>query len=125
MSHLIKTALSYNPYTIFGHKGKQVRDQIHSEDVISAFQEFLLSPKAGEVYNLGGGRTNSASILEILVLVSQSLGRELETNYSDVARKGDHICYYSDMSKFQSDYPNFKISKPINLIVKEMIEALS
>ena len=122
LSHLVKTAVKSNRYTVFGYSGKQVRDQIHSVDVIKAFESFILNPRPGEVYNLGGGKSNSASILEIVRMVSQKIQREISLEFTEYPRKGDHICYYSNIEKFQSHYPDFYISKNLNSIIDEMIE---
>lgn len=122
LSHLVKTAVRSSRYTVFGYSGKQVRDQIHSIDVIKAFESFILNPHPGEVYNLGGGKANSASILEIVHIVSQKIQKEISLEFNDTPRKGDHICYYSNMEKFQSHFPHFFISKNLDSIIDEMIE---
>ncbi|MFN6208475.1 MAG: NAD-dependent epimerase/dehydratase family protein [Planctomycetota bacterium] len=121
LSFLIKQALSEEAYTIFGYKGKQVRDQIHSHDVISAFWEFAQSPKAGEVYNLGGGRQNSASLLECVELIQALCGKRPQLIYSDQNRIGDHICYYSDLGKFQTHFPTWRLSYSLPEIIEEMV----
>ena len=121
LSFLVKTALSGGSYTIFGYKGKQVRDQIHSADVIAAFEEFAKNPRPGEVYNLGGGRENSASILECISKIEEVSGRKLEHRYVDEARVGDHICYISDLRKFRSHYPQWRLSWPLDRILEKMI----
>jgi CDP-paratose 2-epimerase len=117
----VKVAKSGGTYTIFGYKGKQVRDQIHSEDVIAAFSEFARNPRPGEVYNLGGGRGNSASILECIERVNGLLGTRLEHTYVEQARAGDHICYISDLSKFQRHYPQWRISVSLDQILERMV----
>ena len=121
LSYIVKCAKNNIPYTIFGYKGKQVRDQIHCHDVVSVFEHFANNPKQGEVYNLGGGKDNSASILEIIDMMKSSGDLDLSYKYDETARTGDHICYYSDMSKFRNDYPEWKIKYSLKDIVEEMI----
>jgi len=120
--YLVECALKNKHYTIFGYKGKQVRDQIHSYDVVRAFEEFYKDPKKGKVYNLGGTKKNSASIIEIIEILKSEFGLKLDYSYSKDARIGDHICYYTDMSKFQKEYPNWKITKNLREIISEIIE---
>jgi len=122
LSYIVKCVLSEKKYTIFGYKGKQVRDQIHCYDVINAFNHFIDNPKKGEVYNLGGGKENSASILEVIKKIKKITGRQLNYEYSDFNRAGDHICYYTDMSKFKKDYPSWCKKYNLDDIIKEMIE---
>ncbi len=102
-------------------KGKQVRDNIHSHDVVRAIEEFAANPRPGEVYNLGGGRANSISMLEAIERVEQMTGRKLDWRYVDEARKGDHICYISNLGKLQSHYPNWKITRGLDAILEEII----
>ena len=123
LSYFFKAAIGRRPYTIFGYKGKQVRDQIHSHDVVRAFEAFIESPRPGEVYNLGGGKANSVSILETLERVQSLLGARVETTYSDEARIGDHICYYSDLSKLQSHFPGWQITRSLDDIFDEFARA--
>lgn len=122
LSYIVKCAVKGKDYTIYGYKGKQVRDQIHSFDVCTAFEEFMKSPRSGEVYNIGGCRQNSASILEIIGMLVDE-GHSLNYTISDSARIGDHICYISNMDKFKSHYPNWKITKDLKTILKEIIES--
>lgn len=121
LSYLVKTAVREAPYTVFGYKGKQVRDQIHSTDVIAAFDAFAKAPRPGEVYNLGGGRGNSASILECFEKVERLTGRKVPWTYREENRVGDHICYVSDLRKFQSHYPGWQIRHTLDGIVEEMV----
>ena len=123
LSYLVKVALHKKPYTIFGYKGKQVRDQIHSEDVIRAFEAFIENPKPGEVYNLGGGRANSASVLECISMIKEISGYEVQYTISDQNRIGDHICYISNLKKMMTDYPKWKISISLEQIIREIVEA--
>ncbi len=120
--YIIDCAINNKKYTIFGHKGKQVRDQIHSKDVVRAFYEFYEKPKQGIVYNLGGGKYNSASILETIDILRQDFGLKLNHMYSKQNRIGDHICYYTDMSKFKKDYHNWKVRINLHDEIKEIIE---
>jgi CDP-paratose 2-epimerase len=121
LSYLVKVALSGGTYSVFGYKGKQVRDNIHSRDVVQAIEEFAANPRPGEVYNLGGGRANSVSMLEAIERVEQMTGRKLDWRYVDEARKGDHICYISNLKKFQGHYPKWKITRGLDAIFEEII----
>jgi len=123
LSYIVKVALAGGAYSIFGYKGKQVRDNIHSHDVVRAIEEFAADPRPGEVYNLGGGRENGVSVLEAIDRVEQLTGRKLDWRYVDQARKGDHICYISNLRKFKSHYPNWKITRGLHDILEEMVEA--
>lgn len=123
LNYLVKTALGGKTYTIFGYKGKQVRDQIHSYDVVRAFEEFISTPQAGEVYNLGGGRESNASILECFDMIEAASGRPVLWQYDEKNREGDHICYISDMQKFRSHYPRWSLTRKIGDIVEEMVRA--
>jgi len=122
LNYIVKCAVQGKHYTIYGYKGKQVRDQIHSYDVCTAFYEFLKSPRPGEVYNIGGCRENSASILEIIKELDD-VGYTLNYKLTDSARIGDHICYISNMDKFKAHYPNWKMTKNLKTILKEIIES--
>src|SRR5690348_1377612 len=121
LSYLVKVTLSGGLYSIFGYKGKQVRDNIHSYDVVRAIEEFAASPRPGEVYNLGGGRENSISMMEAIERVERLTARKLDWHYVDEARKGDHVCYISNLAKFKRDYPNWKITRGIDAILEEMV----
>ncbi len=122
ISYLVKCAVNDMPYTIYGYKGKQVRDQIHSKDVIAAFEAFRKNPKQGEVYNLGGGKNNAASILECISIIEKFTKKQFTPKYSDTNRIGDHICYYSDLRKFKSHFPKWNISVSLENIIKEIID---
>jgi CDP-paratose 2-epimerase len=111
-------------YTVYGYKGKQVRDQIHCHDVVRAMEEFILAPRPGEVYNLGGGKANSVSILECMDRVEQLTGRKLNWTYSETNRIGDHICYYSDLRKLKAHYPNWTITRSLDNIFEEFARAM-
>lgn len=123
LSYLVKQIVLGGHYTIFGYKGKQVRDQIHSYDVVRAFEEFIRAPRSGEVYNLGGGRENSASMMECIKMVEDMAGKKLDSTYSEKNRIGDHICYISDLSKLKSHYPNWEITMTLPQICKEIVDA--
>ena len=123
LNYLVVVALREGPYTIFGYRGKQVRDQIHSHDVINAFWNFAQNPRPGEVYNLGGGRENAASVLECLDLIDRIGGKRPQVTYSDTHRVGDHICYYTDLRKFRAHYPDWRLTYSLPQIIEEMIEA--
>jgi CDP-paratose 2-epimerase len=121
LSYLVKVAVRNEVYTIIGYKGKQVRDQIHSHDVVAAFDAFARNPRPGEVYNLGGGRENSASVLECIAMLQERLGRPVRTEYVDQPRIGDHICYISDLGKLRQDYPEWRITKTLPDIIDGML----
>ena len=123
LSYLIKVAVHDEPYTIYGYKGKQVRDQIHSIDVIRAFEAFARNPRPGEPYNLGGGRQNSASVLECIDMVNTLTGKKIKWSYEAQHRRGDHICYISDLRKFESHYPDWSITRSLQDILIEMVKA--
>jgi CDP-paratose 2-epimerase len=121
LSFLVKTALRGKTFTIFGYKGKQVRDQIHSLDVVRAFEEFIAAPRVGEVYNLGGGRESNASILECFDMIEAASGRKVAWRYDEKNREGDHICYISDMGKFRAQYPGWSLTRRVPDIIDEMV----
>jgi CDP-paratose 2-epimerase len=121
LSYLVKVAISGETYSVFGYKAKQVRDNIHSHDVVRAMEEFAANPRPGEVYNMGGGRENSISMLESIEKIEQMSGKKLNWKYIDENRKGDHICYISDLSKFKSHYPNWKITIGLDEIFRQII----
>jgi CDP-paratose 2-epimerase len=123
LSYLVKVAVTGGSYSVFGYKGKQVRDNVHSYDVVRAIEEFAADPRPGEVYNLGGGRENSISMLEAIAKIEGLTGRKLDWRYVDQARKGDHICYISNLGKLKSHYPNWKITRGIDTILEEMTAA--
>jgi len=123
LSYLVKVAVSHRPYTVFGYKGKQVRDNIHSADVIQAFDAFARDPRPGEVYNLGGGRANSVSVLEAISLINEAADTALQFTYVDRHRLGDHICYISDLRKLKSHFPDWRITVSLSRIIEEMVRA--
>lgn len=123
LSYLIRCNLEGRKYTIFGYKGKQVRDNIHSLDVVMFMQAFLEKPRIAEVYNIGGGRDNSISILEAFELISSISGKKMVYDYLDKNRQGDHICYISDLSKMKAHYPNWGITKDLQTTFQEIHDA--
>ncbi len=120
LSYLIKCNSEGREYTVFGYKAKQVRDNIHSLDVARFMWEFAQNPRCGEVYNLGGGKQNSCSMLEAFSLVERVTGKPMNYIYSEHNRDGDHICYYSDLRKMKAHYPNWDISKSLDDIFHEI-----
>jgi len=121
LAYIIACAVSGRKYTIHGYKGKQVRDQIHSRDVARLFLEFFHHPRGGEVYNLGGGRQNSLSILETIQMLAGK-GFPLRYEYSEANRVGDHICYISDLKKLRSHFPGWDLEYGIDRIIDEIVE---
>jgi CDP-paratose 2-epimerase len=121
LSYLIKCNLEGKEYKIFGYKGKQVRDNIHSQDVARFMFEFYKAPRCGEVYNLGGGKENSCSILEAFKMTEECTGKKQLYSYIDQARIGDHICYYSDLRKMKSHYPNWQRMRNLAGITEEIV----
>jgi CDP-paratose 2-epimerase len=121
LNYFVKVARTGGHYRVYGYKGKQVRDQIHSFDVVRALEEFAKNPRPGEVYNLGGGRKNSVSILECIDTVQQLTGKALSWEYVEQNRKGDHICYISDLRKLEEHYPAWRITKSLDDIWSEML----
>lgn len=123
LSYLVKCNLEEKEYTIFGYKGKQVRDNIHSYDVARFIEEFINAPRVAEVYNLGGGKENTCSILEAFEIISDISGKEMKYKYDNTNRIGDHICYYSDLRKMKSHYPNWEITKSLRDTIEEIYQA--
>lgn len=120
LSYLIKCNIEGREYKVFGYKGKQVRDNIHSEDVARFMFEFYQNPRCGEVYNLGGGKQNSCSILEAFQMAEAVTGQKQIYTYVDQNRIGDHICYYSDLRKMKQHYPAWDITKSLSAIFEEI-----
>ena len=123
LSYLVKCNLEGRLYRIFGYKGKQVRDNIHSRDVARFVDAFIAAPRTGEVYNLGGGKQNACSIMEAFRMVEARSGRAMVSEYDPVNRVGDHICYYSDLRKMMAHYPEWSITVPLATIFDEIVEA--
>ena len=125
LSYLIKCNLEGRPYTVFGYKGKQVRDNIHSQDVARFIACFIESPRSGVVYNLGGGRGNSCSILEAFALIAEISGKKMQYKYVDQNREGDHICYISDLRKIREHYPQWDVSVSLPQLFEQIYRAWS
>ncbi len=125
LSYLIRCNLTHKEYKVFGYKGKQVRDNIHSEDVARFMLAFAKKPRSGEVYNLGGGVENSCSILEAFALTTECSQQKQVWTYVDTNRIGDHICYYSDLRKMKAHYPEWSINKSLKQTVAEIVESWS
>jgi CDP-paratose 2-epimerase len=123
LSYLMKCNLEGREYRVYGYKGKQVRDNIHAEDVARMMHEFCKSPRPGEVYNLGGGKQNSCSILEAFALAQEITGRQQHYTYVEENRAGDHICYYSDLRKIETHFPSWRITRPLRTIFEEIAAA--
>lgn len=120
LNYIVRCAVYGDSYTVFGHKAKQVRDQLHAADVAELFLHFYRNPRCGEVYNLGGGRENSISILETVAHL-ENLGYQLKWRYTDQPRKGDHICYISDLRKIRKHFPNWTIRYNLQAIINDII----
>jgi CDP-paratose 2-epimerase len=123
LSYLVKCNVEGRTYNVYGYKGKQVRDNIHSLDVARFIRMFWENPRCGEVYNIGGGRGNSCSILEAFERAAGLSGRKMQFEYVDKNREGDHICYISDLRKMQQHYPSWNISVPLDTVFEQIFEA--
>lgn len=121
LAYIVRCAVLGRPYRVYGYQGKQVRDQIHSRDIANLFLEFFRAPRPGEVYNLGGGRANSISILETVELLA-GLGYRLDYTYEPANRVGDHICYISDLTKIRTHFPQWRMEYPLPRIVAEIVD---
>ena len=123
LAYLMKCVATGAPYTVLGYGGKQVRDNIHSQDLVNAFWHFFESPRCGEVYNIGGGRSSNCSMIEAIEICESITGRQLERSYDDTNRMGDHIWWISDTSRFQSHYPDWSIQYDVKRILEEIYAA--
>jgi len=123
LSYLVKCNLAGKLYRVFGYKGKQVRDNIHSLDVVRFIHAFIENPRPGEVYNIGGGRANSISILEAFEKIAGISGKPMNWEYVEKNREGDHVCYISDLSKMKTHYPGWGIRKTLDDIFIEIYSA--
>jgi CDP-paratose 2-epimerase len=123
LAYLVRCAVTGRPYTIFGYKGKQVRDNIHSNDLVQCFWHFYRGPKPGAVYNMGGSRYSNCSMLEAIDLIAELSGHEVNYSLSDDARSGDHIWWISDVRKFQRDFPAWSYTYDLRATLIEMIDA--
>jgi len=122
LAYLMKCTMTGNPYTIFGYKGKQVRDNIHSYDLIQAFDHFYRNPRVAEVYNIGGSRFSNCSMMEAIQICEEFSGNKLDFTYADDHRIGDHIWYISDVGKFKKHYPEWELTKDVRAILGEIHE---
>lgn len=123
LSYLVKCNLEGREYRVFGYKGKQVRDNIHSHDVARFIEEFIKAPRVAEVYNIGGGRANSCSILEAFSIAEKFSGRPQSYTYVEENRIGDHICYISDLTKMRAHYPGWDITISLEETIRQIVEA--
>ncbi|MCX6901548.1 MAG: NAD-dependent epimerase/dehydratase family protein [Verrucomicrobia bacterium] len=123
LSYLVKVNVTGGTYRVFGYKGKQVRDNIHSHDVACFAERFIAAPRCAEVYNIGGGRGNSCSILEAFARVEKLSGKPMKWEYVDKAREGDHICYISNLAKMRQHYPGWDITKNLDAIFSEIVDS--
>ncbi len=123
LSYLVKCNLEGREYRVFGYKGKQVRDNIHAEDVTRFMDEFIAAPKCAEVYNLGGGKENSCSILEAFKITASFTGKRQKFAYVDENRIGDHICYYSDLRKMKLHYPKWTVVHSLESTIEQIVRA--
>lgn len=123
LAYLMKCTATGTPYTVFGYRGKQVRDNIHSADLIRAFDAFFQAPRAGEVYNIGGARFSNCSMLEGIRICEEIAGRPLQWKYSETNRTGDHIWWISDVGKFANHYPEWRLTYDVPRICREIYEA--
>jgi len=122
LAYLARCAVTGRPYTVFGYKAKQVRDNIHSADLLAAFHAFFQAPRSAEVYNMGGGRASHCSMLEAIAACERITGRKMNWTYQEQNRIGDHIWYVSDLARFQSHYPAWRITRDVDQILTEIIE---
>jgi CDP-paratose 2-epimerase len=123
LSYLTKCSVLGKTYKIIGHRGKQVRDNLHAHDVARFVDAFIAQPRCGEVYNLGGGRENSCSILEAIAIIEHLCGDRVHTEYLEVGRIGDHVCYISNLAKTKAHYANWRVTKPLKAIIEELYQS--
>jgi CDP-paratose 2-epimerase len=123
LAYVVRCVMSGTPYTVFGYKGKQVRDAIHSRDLIRAFDEVFRAPRVAEVYNIGGGRFSNASVIEAIELAQEIVGEELDWSYRDENRVGDHIWWIGDNSRFETHYPGWRLEYDVRRILEEIRDA--
>ncbi len=122
LAYLVKCAVEDRPYTVYGYKGKQVRDNIHAHDLVEAFWQVFQAPRSGEVYNIGGGRHSNCSMLEAIAICEKLTGRPMRWSYAEDNRIGDHIWWISDISRFQAHYPDWKMRYDVPAIMEEIHE---
>lgn len=124
LAYLMRCAVTDTPYTVFGYKGKQVRDNIHSADLIRAFDQFFRAPRVAEVYNIGGGRFSNCSMLEAIAMCESLTGRPMKWTYAESNRTGDHIWWISDLARFKRHFPEWKLEYDVPAILREMHDAM-
>lgn len=124
LSYLVRCAVLGEPYTVLGYKGKQMRDNLHAHDLVSAFWHFFQAPRSGVVYNMGGARHSHCSMLEAIAACENMTGRPMNWSYSDQNRIGDHVWWISDVSRFRTDYPEWRLTYDINRILEEIHAAM-
>jgi len=120
LAYVMRCVMTGRPYTVFGYKGKQVRDAIHSEDLIRAFHAFFLAPRVAEIYNIGGGRSSNASVVEAISLAEEIAGEELDWSYSEQNRIGDHVWWIGDNGRFEEHYPGWRLEYDVPRILREI-----
>jgi len=125
LSYLVKCAVTDRPYTVFGYKGKQVRDNIHSYDLVQAFWHFFDAPRSAEVYNIGGGPASNCSMLEAIALVERLTERPMRWSYNETNRAGDHIWWVSDIRRFASHYPGWGLTYSLERTIEEIVGAMA
>ena len=121
LNYMVKCILLGKTYNIYGYKGKQVRDNMHAHDLVTAFDNFYKNPVSGEAYNMGGSRFSHSSLLELIEMLEVATGEKLNTNYINDNRRGDHVWYVSDVRKFQKHYPDWKYKYDLNSIIDEVL----
>jgi CDP-paratose 2-epimerase len=124
LAYLVRACAEGRPYRVFGHRAKQVRDNLHARDLVEAFWHFVEKPRPGEVYNIGGGIWSNCSMLEAIALAEATVGRKLDWSYVEEARVGDHIWWISDVAKFQSHYPSWQVERDVPTIIREIADGL-
>jgi CDP-paratose 2-epimerase len=122
LAYVMRCTMSGRPYTVYGYGGKQVRDAIHSSDLVRAFQLFFEQPRVGELYNIGGGRSSNCSVIEAIELSQEITGKKLDWQYSDHARRGDHVWWIGDNGKFEDHYPGWHMDYDVPRILKDIHE---
>ena len=122
LSYLVRSCISGKKYFIYGYKGKQVRDNIHSYDLVNAFYHFYQNPRCGEVYNMGGSRSSNCSMLEAIDLCEEISGKKIDYEYIEKNRAGDHIWWISNVSKFKKHYPDWNFEYDIKTILQEIYD---
>jgi CDP-paratose 2-epimerase len=123
LAYVMRCAMTRTPYTVYGYGGKQVRDAIHSRDLVAAFEAFFRSPRTAEIYNIGGGRSSNASVIEAIRIAEEIVGMEVTRTYSETSRVGDHLWWIGDNGHFESHYPAWRLTRDVPAILEEIFEA--